>query len=310
MVVDDNYSLRERRGIVFDIQRYSLHDGPGLRTNVFLKGCGLACRWCSNPEAKQPQPQIAFFERTCFLCGDCLPVCSEAAIAIHDGTITWDPLKCNQCGLCAQVCLAHAFTLVGSEMTAGAVVAEVLRDAAFYSEHGGLTLTGGEPTLQPDFAEAILRLAKAEGLHSAIETCGAVRWQNIDRLLPYLDLVLYDLKHIDPQAHERFTGASNAIILENLRRASQVGTNLIVRVPLIPGFNADRQSLAAIAEFVRSLETVREVHVLAYHTLGRSKYRALGLPYELEQHPPMKLEEANHWASIFSEYGFEVLVGG
>jgi pyruvate formate lyase activating enzyme len=310
MVVDEKSLLKDRRGIVFDIQRYSLHDGPGLRTNVFLKGCGLACRWCSNPEARQPQPQIAFFERTCFLCGDCLPLCSATAIVIQDGKITWDPLKCNQCGLCAQVCLAHAFTRVGREMSAGAVVADVLRDAAFYSEHGGLTLTGGEPTLQPDFAEAILRLAKTEGLHTAIETCGAVRWQNIARLLPYLDMVLYDLKHIDPQAHARFTGASNATILDNLRRASQVGTNLIVRVPLIPGFNADRQSLVAIAEFVRSLETVREVHVLAYHTLGRSKYRALGLPYELEQYPPMKLEEANHWSTVFSDYGFKVIVGG
>jgi pyruvate formate lyase activating enzyme len=310
MVVEYNHSLKDRRGMVFDIQRYSLHDGPGLRTNVFLKGCGLACRWCSNPEAKQPQPQIAFFERTCFLCGDCIPVCSAAAIAINDSKITWDPLKCNQCGLCAQVCLAHAFTLVGSEMTAGAVVAEVLRDAAFYSEHGGLTLTGGEPTLQPEFAEAILRLAKYEGLHTAIETCGAARWQNIERLLPYLDLVLYDLKHIDAQAHERFTGASNALILDNLRRATRAGANLIVRVPLIPGFNANREGLVAIAEFVRSLETVREVHVLAYHTLGKSKYRALGLPYELEQYLPMKLDEANDWASVFNDYGFEVMVGG
>jgi len=302
--------LAEVRGIVFDIQRYSLHDGPGLRTNVFLKGCALSCRWCSNPEAKKPHPEIAFFERTCFLCGDCISICPEAAISIVDHRITWDNLKCNQCGRCAEICLAHSFSLIGREMTAGAVVAEVLRDAAFYSGHGGLTLTGGEPTLQPEFAEAILHLAKDEGLHTAIETCGAVAWQNIARLLPYLDLVLFDLKHVDRDAHQQFTGATNGIILDNLDRTLQAGANLIVRVPLIPGFNADNESLTAIAEFIRSLQAVRETHVLAYHTLGRSKYHALGIPYELEQYPSMKLAEAEHWASIFREYGFDVLVGG
>ncbi len=302
--------LEDVRGIVFDIQRYSLHDGPGLRTNVFLKGCGLSCRWCSNPEAKEPHPEIAFFERTCFLCGDCLPTCSEAAIAIEDHHLTWNRLKCNQCGRCAEACLSHSFSLIGKLMTAGTVVAEVMRDAAFYSGHGGLTLTGGEPTLQPEFAEAVLRLSKQEGLHTAIETCGAVRWPNIERLLPYLDLVLFDLKHMDPEVHQQFTGASNAVILDNLRQVARAGAKLIVRVPLIPGFNADPQSLAAIAKFVLSLQVVREIHVLAYHTLGKGKYRALGIPYELEHYPPMKLEEAEHWAAIFREYGFEVLVGG
>jgi pyruvate formate lyase activating enzyme len=307
---ENRKSIDDIRGIVFDIQRYSLHDGPGLRTNVFLKGCALSCRWCSNPEARQFQPEIAFFERTCFLCGDCVPICSEAAIVMDDHTVTWDRSMCNQCGRCAEVCLAHAFSLIGKDMTAGAVVAQVLRDTAFYSAQGGLTLTGGEPTLQPEFAEAILRLSKAEGLHTAIETCGAVRWQNINRLLPYLDLVLFDLKHVDEAVHQQFTGASNRIILDNLRRTAQAGANLVVRVPLIPEFNTDRMSLAGIAEFVQSLKVVREIHVLAYHTLGKAKYRALGIPYELGQYAPMKHEEAEQLAHVFQEYGFEVLVGG
>jgi pyruvate formate lyase activating enzyme len=310
MLEVNSLTLKKTRGIVFDIQRYSLHDGPGLRTNVFLKGCGLSCRWCSNPEAKNPRPEIAFFQNTCFLCGDCIPVCTEGAILSVDAQITWERMKCNQCGRCADVCLSHAFSLIGREMTAESVVAEVLRDAAFYRGHGGLTLTGGEPTLQPEFAEAVLRLSKTEGLHTAIETCGAVRWENINRLLPHLDLVLFDLKHVQQAVHRQFTGASNAIILDNLRRASQSGANLIVRVPLIPGFNADRESLTGIAEFVRSLQVVREVHVLAYHTLGRAKYRALGLPYELGQRPPMKHEEAEQLATVFQEHGFDVLVGG
>lgn len=303
-------ALEEVRGIVFDIQRYSLHDGPGLRTNVFLKGCGLNCRWCSNPEAKQPQPEIAFFERTCFLCGDCVPVCPEAAILMVDDQLIWDRSKCNQCGNCAEVCTAHSFSMIGTEMTAGAVVAEVLRDAPFYTGSGGMTLTGGEPTLQPEFGEAVLCLCKEEGVNTAIETCGAVRWQNIERLLPFLDMVLFDLKHVDPARHRQFTGASNTLVLDNLRRTAQAGANLIVRIPLIPGFNADRDSLAAIAEFIQSLRTVREIHLLAYHTLGRSKYRALGIPYPMESHPPMKLEEAEVWANVVREFGFNVLVGG
>ena len=310
MVEENKNSVEEVSGIVFDIQRYSLHDGPGLRTNVFLKGCALSCRWCSNPEARQPRPEIAFFEKTCFLCGDCVPICSEAAILLDDHAVTWDRSKCNQCGRCAEICLAHAFSLIGKEMTAGAVVAQALRDVAFYSGHGGLTLTGGEPTLQSEFAEAILRLSKDEGLHTAIETCGAARWENLNRLLPYLDLVLFDLKHVDQEVHQQFTGASNAIILDNLRQTAQAGANLVVRVPLIPGFNADRASLAGIAEFVQSLKVVREIHVLAYHTLGKAKYHALGLPYELGQYPPMKHEEAEQLACVFQEYGFEVLVGG
>jgi pyruvate formate lyase activating enzyme len=192
-------------------------------------------------EAKNTRPEIAFFQNACFLCGDCVPVCTETAILLEDGHITWDRLRCNQCGRCAEICLSHAFSMIGREMTAGTVIAEVLRDAAFYSGHGGMTLTGGEPTMQPEFAEALLRLAKNEGLHTAIETCGAVRWDNISRLLPHLDLVLFDVKHVDPIVHRKFTGASNAVILENLRRTTGTGANLAVRVPLIPEFNADRK---------------------------------------------------------------------
>ncbi len=302
--------IGKNRGFIFDIQRYSLHDGPGLRTNVFFKGCGLNCHWCSNPEAKKPLPEIAFFEKSCFVCGDCIPACPDAAISMGERSVVWDKLKCSQCARCAEACLSHAFSLIGKEITANEVVAEVLRDRAFYGDQGGLTLTGGEPALQPDFAEAVLRLAKEEGLHTAIETCGAVSWRSLERLLPFLNLVLFDIKHIDPEVHRQFTGASNVLILDNLRRAVQAGANLVVRVPLIPGFNADRGSLTQIARFVQSLQNVREINLLAYHTLGRAKYRALQIPYELEQYPPMKLEEAEGWAAVLREFGFSVLVGG
>jgi pyruvate formate lyase activating enzyme len=303
-------SPRDVRGVVFDIQRYSLHDGPGLRTNVFLKGCGLSCQWCSNPEAKRPTPQIAFFERVCFLCQDCIPICPDGAISLQDDRVHWDHARCSACGRCVEVCTAKAFTWIGKEMTAGSVIDEVLRDSAFYSGQGGLTLTGGEPAVQPEFARAILQLARQEGLHTAIETCGAVSWQNLESLLPYLDVVLFDMKHIDPETHRRFTGASNVSILENLRRTAASGVRMVVRVPLIPGFNTDEDTLRAMGKWIKGIDGIHEIHVLAYHTLGRSKYKALNLAYPLEHLAPMHHEEAERWAGVLRAQGFEVLVGG
>lgn len=298
------------RGMVFDIQRYSLHDGPGLRTNVFLKGCNLKCQWCSNPESQIKLPEIAFFERSCFLCADCLPVCAAGAIQIKGERLIWDRSKCNQCFDCAQICPAHAFSIIGKEMTAGEVVAEVLRDSAFYGGQGGLTLTGGEPALQAEFAEAVLGLAKTEGLHTTIETCGAVPWENLERLLPFLDLVLFDLKHMDPEKHRLYTGIENTLILENLTRIAQSDLNLVVRVPLIPGFNSDGASLRAIAGLVKTLKRVKEVHLLGYHALGRAKYHAMGISYPFDNQPPMPMDETEKWAGVFRQEGFDVVVGG
>jgi len=304
------HQLELTQGRVFDIQRFSLHDGPGLRTNVFLKGCNLNCQWCSNPESHSLLPEIAFFERGCFLCGDCIPACAAGAIQMQGERLTWDRSKCNQCFDCAEICSSHAFSIIGKEMTAGEVIADVLRDSPFYGGQGGLTLTGGEPALQAGFAEAVLNLAKAEGLHTTIETCGAVTWKNLERLLPYLDLVLFDLKHMNAEIHRRFTGKENTIILENLTRVAQSDVDLIVRVPLIPGFNADDISLGEIAEFVKTLKRVKEVHVLGYHALGRSKYHAIGIAYPFDNQPPMQMVETEKWADVLRREGFTVVVGG
>lgn len=301
---------REIRGFVFDIQRYSLHDGPGLRTNVFLKGCTLDCAWCSNPEAKDPRPQTAFFERHCFLCGDCLAVCPNHAIELRDGRLTWDASACTSSGDCVRVCPARAFTIIGKEMSAAEVVAAALRDTAFYAGQGGLTLTGGDPTYQPAFAQAILRLAKSEGLHTAIETCGACNWPTLAGLLPYLDLVLYDLKHMDSAIHRKYTGGDNHGILENLRQAASREVELAVRVPLVPGFNTNQPSLEALAQFIRSLDGARPVHLLPYHALGRPKYQALGMDFPMEDTLPMTEEMAEDLAQPFRACGLDVIVGG
>jgi pyruvate formate lyase activating enzyme len=298
------------RGLIFDAQRFSLHDGPGLRTCLFFKGCSLRCDWCSNPESQRCASELAVFADQCFACGDCLPVCEPNALTLEAGTLHWKASVCDQCGKCARACAANAIQIIGEEIGAPEAFARVLRDAAFFQQGGGLTLTGGEPTLQPAFGEAVLRLAREEGLNTAMETCGQAPWSNFERLLPYLDLVLFDLKHLDPVRHEQATGADNALILQNARRLAATGTPTVIRVPLIPEFNADREDLAAIAHFVSELETVREVHLLPYHTLGRGKYRALGRANPMGDLPPMKAEEAEAYAETIREYGLQVMVGG
>ncbi|MEI7990163.1 MAG: glycyl-radical enzyme activating protein [Chloroflexota bacterium] len=304
------YDPTQVGGIVFDIQRYCLNDGPGLRTVVFLKGCALSCQWCANPEARSDTTQIAFFERECFLCGDCVQACPEKAIYDHDSKLEWGIDRCTQCGLCVDLCVSGAFRYLGEIKTAGEVMKQVLRDIVFYGDDGGLTLSGGEPTMQPNFSAALLQIAKQAGIHTAIETCGDSPWENFTPLLSNLDLVLYDLKHIDPEIHERATGADNTLVLDNARRLAEAGIEMIVRVPLIPHFNADEKSLKAITAFTLSLKTVREIHLLPYHTLGKAKYKALGQEYPMEDIPPMEIEEAERLADFIRPSGLSVSVGG
>lgn len=244
------------------------------------------------------------------MCGDCVSVCPRGAIHVLDDGLEWEQQQCNQCGRCVEVCPAGAFRVIGEKKTAGEVVAEALRDAVFYEGEGGLTLTGGEPISHPLFSSAVLRLAKAEGLHTTIETCGHGPWSSFELLLPFLDLVLYDVKHMDPEKHRRSTGVGNHLVLENARRIAQSGVTMIVRVPLVPQFNADEPCLRAIAAFVRTLDRVREVHLLPYHTLGKIKYKSLGRIYPLNGLPPIKPEEAEPLADVVRQYGLSVVVGG
>jgi len=298
-------------GVIFDIQRYSVHDGPGLRTNIFLKGCPLRCAWCANPESQNLQPELMLAAHNCMTCGQFetpCPVCWARAGSAN--------IRIEELGARPPVCPTGAIHWVGERRTAGDVMAEVRRDAPFYDRNGGLTLTGGEATMQPAFAEALLRLAQAEGIHTALETAGHTQWAVFAQLLPHLDLLLYDVKHADSEVHRLHTGLDNTLILDNLQRiASLPAPKVIVRVPVIPGFNADATSLAAIAAFVLSLgQRVSEINLLPYHTLGKAKYRALGRNYPWGDQPRLTDAEMQRLAELVIELvtpgGVVVRIGG
>ncbi len=309
--IAEQRELEQVEGIVFDIQRYSVHDGPGLRTNVFLKGCPLRCAWCANPESQQMQPELMLSAHNCMSCGQfaaSCPVCWEAADHVN--------IRVEELGDRPAICPTGAIHWVGARRLAGEVMAEVRRDAPFYGNDGGLTLTGGEATMQPAFAEALLRLARAEGIHTALETAGHTQWTVFERLLPHLDLLLYDVKQIDSDVHRRYTGLSNALILDNLRRIARLpAPPIVVRVPVIPGFNADAASLTAIASFVLNLERAPlEINLLSYHTLGRAKYQSLGRDYPWADQPRLAEDEMQRLAGLMADQvlsaGIVVRVGG
>jgi pyruvate formate lyase activating enzyme len=304
-------ALERVEGIVFDIQRYSLHDGPGLRTSVFLKGCPLRCDWCSNPESQRVGPELAMFAANCLACGACVEVCEPGGRQLVDGQLVWDRGLCNLCGECVRVCPAQAISWSGQGWTAGDIVKEALRDAAFYEDGGGLTLTGGEPMAQPNFAEAILRLAKAEYLNTAIETTGNASWEALEKLLPYLDLWLYDVKCMDSKTHRESVGLGNELILSNLRKLVALGAPIAVRVPLIPGFNMGEANIHRTAEFVAELgDAVRSLDLLPYHALGRAKYAALGRSYLWQGSDPPSDAEVQATAEIFRSFDLKVQIGG
>lgn len=293
------------RGMVFDIQRYSLHDGPGLRTNVFLKGCPLRCPWCANPESQSMQPELSFSAHNCIDCGqwgESCRTCFAAPDSKQDTVVLAERVT---------LCPTGALHWIGEMRTAGDVIAEVLRDAPFYGEDGGLTLTGGEATMQPAFAEALLRLAKQAGIATALETSGHTQWPVFARLLPLLDLILYDLKHVDCERHRRITGLGNELILANLRQLVAHQSPLIVRIPLIPGFNADAESLHDMAQFIAELgPAVQRVDLLPYHTLGKAKYRALGRSYPWAEHARLTEDQVQACLAILAECKLPVTIGG
>jgi len=300
-------------GRIWDVKRYALHDGPGIRTTVFFKGCPLRCLWCCNPESQSPDPELLWLQENCLGCDLCLEVCARGAIAVRDGARRIEMARCDGCGRCVDRCVGRALSQVGRLTTVDELLREVVRDSVFFQRSGGgLTLSGGEPAAQPDFARELLRRYKSEefGLHTALETCGYVRWEELAGLLEYTDLVLYDIKVIDPQLHREATGVDNRLILDNGRRIAGLGKPLVIRLPLIPGYTDGEENVAAVAAYARQLPGVEEIHLLPYHRLGEPKYRRLGRPYALEAATTYKRARAAETAEFLRRAGFRVQVGG
>lgn len=297
-------------GIVFDIRRYAIHDGPGIRTTVFLKGCALSCRWCHNPEGQaQGFESVARADR-CIRCGACVEACRHGAVTWSDAGPLTDRAACTACGDCAAVCYADARERVGTEMTAEQVLDEVARDAAFYQESGGgMTLSGGEPLLQRDFTAALLRGAKPRGFHTVLDTCGFASWETLDALRADVDLFLYDVKLMDDGRHREFTGVTNAPILANLRALSAAGHRVILRVPVIPGVNDDPENLDALAAFAADLPHLAGVELLPYHHIGADKYARLDRAYPLPDTTPPSAGRMAEIARFLGERGLPVGTG-
>jgi pyruvate formate lyase activating enzyme len=299
----------ELTGTLFDIKRFAVHDGPGIRTVLFLKGCTLHCDWCHNPEGIRRQPDLVHFESKCVQCGACVAACPNQALELQAGGITIDRQRCEHSGECLEVCYAGALFRYGREVSVAQVMADLRQDADFYrSSGGGVTLSGGEPLLQADFSIEVLRQCKAEGFHTALDTCGNIPWAVLERALPYTDLVLYDLKHFDSHQHQHYTGASNATLLENLRRLDQRRIPLEIRIPLIPGVN-DGENLRAVGAFLHSFEQPVRVRLLPYHRLAGSKYQRLGRENRMPQAATPGAAQLQAAADQLSAWGCQVVIG-
>ncbi|EOL8943114.1 glycyl-radical enzyme activating protein [Cronobacter dublinensis] len=268
--------------MIFNLQRYSTHDGPGIRTVVFLKGCSLGCRWCQNPESRRRERDVLFDERLCLSgCDLCQKACPQAirreadALVIDRAALNDDALEAL-----TDCCPTQALTVCGETQSVESIMETVLRDRPFYARSGGgITLSGGEPFMQPEMAQALLQRSREAGIHTAVESCLHVPWKYIAPSLPYLDLLLADLKHVDPQRFHAWTDGSAERVLDNFRRLAAAGVAITIRVPLIPGFNADEASIRAITDFAADEARVKSIHFLPYHTLGINKYRLLDWPY-------------------------------
>ncbi|WP_105634087.1 glycyl-radical enzyme activating protein [Cronobacter dublinensis] len=268
--------------MIFNLQRYSTHDGPGIRTVVFLKGCSLGCRWCQNPESRRRERDVLFDERLCLSgCDLCQKACPQAIRREADALVI-DRAALNDAALEAltDCCPTQALTVCGETQSVESIMETVLRDRPFYARSGGgITLSGGEPFMQPQMAQALLQRSREAGIHTAVESCLHVPWKYIAPSLPYLDLLLADLKHVDPQRFHAWTDGSAERVLDNFRRLAAAGVEMTIRVPLIPGFNADEASIRAITDFAADEARVKSLHFLPYHTLGINKYRLLDWPY-------------------------------
>jgi pyruvate formate lyase activating enzyme len=302
----------EKSGLIFDIERFATKDGPGIRTVVFLKGCPLRCQWCQNPESQLSRVEVIYDAGKCADCRRCIEHCPNHAIRIDSyfGLLS-DPEICEGCGLCTETCYYNARKLVGHAYSVPELIHEVCKDKSYYENSGGgVTFSGGEPLRQSDFLLHACRACRQEQIHTAIETCGNVAWQVFNNLIDELDLIFYDLKHIDPDLHKQHTGVTNELILANLKKLSAAFSPLIVRIPVIPGFNDSLNTQKDMFHFLKNeLTRVEAVELLPFHRLGTSKYKGLGRRYKMENIHSLKKQDLIPLVTLGREMGLPVRVG-
>lgn len=284
---------------IINITRFCTDDGPGIRTTVFLKGCPLRCAWCHNPESQDPTPEILWDMQKCSLCGLCAEVCKAKAHRVEDGRHLFSPDKCTRCGRCAEVCPIGALELSGKRVSTAEVFEEIKKDAVFYTTSGGgVTVSGGEPLMFPDFTAELLRFCKEEGIHTVIETSGFANRSALDKVLPFCDLILFDIKENCEERHKKYTGVPQKPIIENLRYIDESGVPTLLRAPIIPGFNDRDEHFSALRALKKSLKNCRGLQIMPYHSMGAYKYKKLQREYLCDIVPEPDAETVAHWRSI------------
>lgn len=299
--------MKKATAEIFDIKRFAIHDGDGIRTTVFFKGCPLHCAWCHNPEGIAPYPELQFAPERCARCGECARVCPNGAHTLENGAHALRRTVCTACGRCAEVCLTNALTLCGRRMTLEQVLQTVLEDAPFYGETGGVTLSGGECLGQPEFCAALLHALHARGVNTAVDTSGCVPRSAIEQVLDAADIFLYDIKHIDPEQHRRYTGMDNALILNNLRFLNEKGKRIEIRIPLIPGVNDDERTITQIGALLARMPMVEKVRVLPYNNLASSKYTLLGMENTMPACQPPAEAELSRIRTLLASFSLQVI---